>query len=420
MKAWTVSELDNIIASLKPLLGARLQEIKTLGNDIVLGFFTAGDLLWLWVDLNALRPVMLPWSQLPLPLASQKNPVNLFLRAHFVGRPLLSVERDEKWGRVVRLGFGGDDGIEIRLFPHGANFLAVSAGKIISWDKRAELSAPLDTKSFGADRNLDELREQWLGLRSKGPAGKKAAKADPVGRVRLDLERKQKALLKVEQELQRKSDLPWREVGEWIKREQTLEVRAEWAPFVDKRRKLSWNVDHVFGKARDVEGKMFGTEQRRNLLLEEIRRLELELEKPVNQMTLKPEKSKFQPLKDSDAEGRTLRINEELVAFAGKNASDNLKLLRKARAWDFWLHLQDRPGAHVILFRNKSTTVSDAVLRQVMGWFVKLQLGAKFPKHAGEKMKVIVTECRHVRPIKGDRLGRVNYQNERILIYQVP
>ncbi len=420
MKAWTVAELDNIIASLKPLLGARLQEIKTLGNDLVLGFYSGGDLLWLWVDLNALRPSLLPWSQLPLPLASKKSPVNLFLRAHFVNRPLLYVVRDEEWGRVVRLGFGEDDEIEIRLFPHGANFIVRSTGKIISWDKRAELNAPLTADSMGGERSLDELRDQWLNLRGRGPVSKKAAKADPVSRVRADLERKQKALGKVELELQRKNDLPWREVGEWIKREQSLDVRSDWAPFIDKRRKLSWNVDHVFGKARDVEGKIYGTEQRRKLLLEEISRLQRELEKPAHEIGVKPEKSAFQPLKDSEAEGRTLRINEELVAFAGKNASDNLKLLRKARAWDYWLHLQDRPGAHVILFRNKSTSVSDAVLRQVMGWFVKLQLGAKFPKHAGEKLKVIVAECRHVRPIKGDRLGRVNYQNERILIYQVP
>jgi predicted ribosome quality control (RQC) complex YloA/Tae2 family protein len=165
---------------------------------------------------------------------------------------------------------------------------------------------------------------------------------------------------------------------------------------------------------------LFGTEQRLRLLLEDIARLERELEKPVTQMVVKPDRPAFQPLKDSEAVGRTLRINEELVAVAGRNATDNLKLLRKARAWDYWLHLQDRPGAHVILFRNKSTNVSDATLRQVIEWFVRLQLGAKFAKHAGEKMKFLVAECRHVRPIKGDKLGRVHYQDERVLIYQVP
>jgi len=419
VKAWTVAELDNVVASLRALLGARLQEIRTLGGDLALGFYSDGALLWLWVDLNAIRPALLPWSELPLPLNNKKSPVNLFLRAHFINRPLLTVERDQRWGRVVRMGFGEDFDLELRLFPHGANFLARAGGKSISWDKPEPLQEPVAGSREGPARGLDELREQWLGARGGGPS-KKNAKNDPVQRVRLELERKKKALAKVEQEFQRKTELPWREVGLWLKEKQSLAVPSEWAPFVDKRRKLSWNIEQAFTKARDVEGKLFGTEQRRKLLVEEIARLEKELEKPVAHMALKPEAPKFEPLKNSGVDARTLRINEELMAVAGKNAADNLKLLRKARAWDFWLHLRDEPGSHVILFRNKSTSVSDAVLRQVIEWFIKLQFGAKIGRHSKEKMPVIVTECRHVRPIKGDKLGRVNYHNERILIYQVP
>lgn len=419
MKAWTVAELDNVVTSLKALVGARLQEIKTLGHDIVLGFYGEGAMLWLWIDLNALRPAILPWTELPLPLSSKKSPVNLFLRAHFDGRVLLDIQRVEEWGRVVKLMFSEGDEIEIRLFPHGANFLCRAGGKSIAWEKPEPLSPPMATGEERIKRSLDDLREQWLALRGQAPS-KKAAKSDPLARAKAELDRKKKALVKVEQELQRKNDLPWREIGMWLKREQSLDVPQEWEPFVDKRRKLSWNIDEVFAKARDVEGKIFGTEQRRKLLQDEIARLEREVEKPAALIAVKPEKETIQPLKGSEAEGRTLRINEELVAFAGKNASDNLKLLRKARAWDYWLHLQDRPGAHVILFRNKTTKISDAILRQVTEWLVKIQLGAKFEKHSKEKMKVIVAECRHVRPIKGDKLGRVNYQNERILIYQVP
>lgn len=419
MKAWSVSELDNVVASLRPLLGARLQEVKTLGVDIVLGFYSEGSLLWLWIDLSALRPSVLPWAELPIPLASKKTPVHLFLRAHFVGRPLFEVTRDESWGRVVRLTFGEDAELELRLFPHGANFLARSAGKAIAWEKPAELQPPAPTGADGPLRNLEALREQWLRVRGKG-GGKKQAAHDPVARLKVELERKRKALTKVEQELQRKTELPWREVGQWLKIHQSMNVPPEWNPFVDKRRKLAWNIDQAFTKARDVEGKLFGTEQRRKLLIEQIEALEAELQKPASQIALKADRPVFQPLKNSGVDARTLRINEELMAVAGKNAADNLKLLRKARAWDFWLHLRDSPGSHLILFRNKSTSVSDAVLRQVIEWFVKLQFGAKLEKHSKEKVPVIVTECRHVRPIKGDKLGRVNYQNERILIYQVP
>lgn len=423
MKAWTVAELDNVIASLKALLGARLQEIKAAGNDLALGFFTRGEMLWLWADLNALRPSLLPWTEIPLTLENKKKtPLNLFLRAHFDGHKLTGVERVVAAGRVVLLSFSGGQTLEIRLFPHGCNVIARAGEKSLSVNKVEPLTeapaAPLDL----LNRDLETLREQWLGFRggkSGKTGGKKHQQNDPVARVRSELARKEKALRKVDEELQRKNDLPWRALGEWIKEKQTLEVPTEWSPFVDKRRKLAWNIDQCFNKARDVEGKIFGTEQRRKLLCEEIEGLKRELDKPPGEMTTRPQTPSLQPLKDSEATGRTLRLTEELVAVAGKNASDNLKLLRKARAWDYWLHLQDQPGSHVILFRNKSTSVSDAVLKQVVAWFTRIQFGKKYANYVGDKVKVIVTECRHVRPIKGDRLGRVNYQDERIFIYQL-
>jgi predicted ribosome quality control (RQC) complex YloA/Tae2 family protein len=197
-------------------------------------------------------------------------------------------------------------------------------------------------------------------------------------------------------------------------------VPDEWTPFIDKRRKLSWNIEQCFTKARETEGKLHGTEQRKAKLLSEISKLEQESRKPKGLGEPKPQMVADDPLKNSGVDGRSFKINQEVTAFAGKNAADNMKLLRRARPWDFWLHVQDQPSAHVIVFRNKSTSVSDAVLRDIIGWMLKLQLGPKLAKHSKEKFKVIVAECRHVRSIKGDRLGRVHYQNERILIYQIP
>lgn len=421
MKSWSVLELDNVIASLKALLGARLQEIKTAGNDVVLGFYSGGSMLWLWLDLHAIRPSLLPWSDLPLPVISKKSPLHLFLRAHFDGAKLTAVDRIESAGRAVILRFAGGQELEIRLFPHGANAIARAGEKTISFNKVAPLvEAPVSEGLF--NRDLEALRREWLSLRgggAGGKGGKKARENDPITRVQLEIARKQKALGKVEQELQRKTDMPWRAVGQWLKQHQSLSVPEAWAPFVDKRRKLSWNIEQCFTKAREVEGKIFGTEQRKKILVDEIDKLHNELKKPANEMTLKPATPKLQPLRDSQATGRTLRLTEELVAVAGKNAADNLKLLRKARAWDYWLHLQDQPSSHVILFRNKNTTVSDAVLKQVIAWFTRIQFGKKYSSYVGDKVRVIVTECRHVRPIKGDRLGRVNYQDERVLIYQV-
>ncbi|NJL25746.1 MAG: hypothetical protein HC902_11610 [Calothrix sp. SM1_5_4] len=59
-------------------------------------------------------------------------------------------------------------------------------------------------------------------------------------------------------------------------------------------------------------------------------------------------------------------------------------------------------------------------MQQVFAWFVKNHLGNKYSQSAGERFHVLVAECRHVRPIKGDKLGRVTYRDERVLIYRIP
>jgi predicted ribosome quality control (RQC) complex YloA/Tae2 family protein len=419
LKVWTVSELDNVVRALQALVGTRLQEVQTTDNDVVLGFYSAQGMLWLWLDLNATRPSLLPWTELPLRLKSRKSPLHLFLRAHFTGRVLRKLTRDEESGRVVRLSFDGPE-LEIRLFPHGRNIIAVADDKRVAWQRPKEIStqeAPPPSIGKIPQRSLDELREQWLEARNA--KGGKRQSTDVRGRLQADLERKEKAYAKVLEELRRKQDQPWKDVGDWLKTHQSLDVPAQWEPFVDKRRKLSWNIEQCYAKARDLEGKLFGTEQRLEILRNEMTRVRELLAKPTAELPLEPEKPPPRPLKDLGAEGRTLRLSDELMVVAGKSAADNMKLLRKARAWDLWLHLRDYPSSHAIVFRNKTANVNDAILQQIAAWFVRQHLGNKWARHSGERFHILLAECRHVRPIKGDKLGRVTYSDERVFIYRV-
>src|SRR6185312_17055747 len=107
-------------------------------------------------------------------------------------------------------------------------------------------------------------------------------------------------------------------------------------------------------------------------------------------------------LNKMEAHGRTLHLSEDLTAVMGKSAADNIKILRRARAWDLWFHLRDFPSSHAVLFRNKGAKVSDSTMFQVAAWFVRQHFGSKAAGHVGEKFDIIVTECRFVRPIKGD------------------
>jgi predicted ribosome quality control (RQC) complex YloA/Tae2 family protein len=418
LKTWTVAELKNVVSALTPLVGLRLQEILTSDQDVVLGFYSPEGILWLWIDLNALRPVLLPWSELPLRPQPIKSPLNLFLRAHFRDHALRGADLAADQGRVVILSFGNDRSLELRLFPHGRNILAFSEGKKLAWQKPQPLSETVDQPQAAPPRSLDELRDQWLEARGhRKSSGKKSA--DPKVRLQHDLEKKRKAHAKVEEELQRKQEQPFKAIGDWLKTHQTLNVPKEWEPFVDKRRKLSWNIEEIYAKARESHAKIAGTEKRLAVLTGEITRLERQLEGPLREMPKVDRKPKVS-LSDMEAQGRTLRLTDDLTVVAGKSAADNLKILRKARAWDLWFHLRDYPSSHAVLFRNKNAKVSDAVLVKVADWFLRQTLGAKVAGHAGEKFALVIVECRHVHPVKGDKIGRVTYHDERTLIYKLP
>jgi hypothetical protein len=436
VRPWTLSELDNVISALEPLKGLRLQEVQTGAEDIVLGFYSSQGVLWLWVDLNALSPGLLPWIDLPRRLPAEKTPLLLFLRAHFVGRTLRSIDRPEGLGRVVRLHFGAPEDaleLELRLFPHGRNLIARVPGKHsrkqISWQKIEELS---DSKSptlasERAIRSLDELRDEWKAAHTGKGSTKSGGKVtslksvDPRQRLENDLRKKTSALAKVHEELKRKREQPWREVGDWLKTNQSLAVPKEWELYVDRRRKLAWNIEECFKKAREGDSKILGTERRLAQLQNEIQTLTDKLNRPASELKNEVPRAVNQPtLAKIEAQGRTLHLNDELTAVMGKSAADNMKILRKARAWDLWFHLRDYPSSHAVLFRNKNTEVGDAKLFEVAAWFVRNQLGVKAAQHAGEKFDLVVTECRFVRPIKGDKIGRVHYHDERLLIYQFP
>jgi macrodomain Ter protein organizer (MatP/YcbG family) len=418
----TLSELEYVVAQANAISGARLQEVVTTESELGLGFWFDGARAWIWIDLDAIKPSLLPWATAPRRVKSVKSPLHLFLRAHFVDRTLHALSVDRAHGRVVRVTFGrgeaGDPELEVRVIPHLRNVIAVANGKRVAWQKPRELMAEPPEDSVRPTRDLDRLRADWEEFRSS-PKGKKAVAADPVTRVRRELDKRNRALAKVDEELVRKREQPWAEVGAWLKAHQSLDVPAEWQPFVDARRKLAWNIETAFTRARELDEKTVGTERRRQILVDEIARLEAELAKPAGEISAPVERTK-NPLGAAagGAQGRTLRLSDEVTVVAGKSAADNLKLLRRARAWDLWIHLRDYPSSHAIVFRNKSTKVADEDLRRVAAWFVKLHLGAKVD--SGARYEILIAECRHVRPIKGDSIGRVTYRDERTLIYRAP
>jgi predicted ribosome quality control (RQC) complex YloA/Tae2 family protein len=197
-----------------------------------------------------------------------------------------------------------------------------------------------------------------------------------------------------------------------------LEVPSVWTALIDPAQSLAMNIERSFKKAKENDAKIQGTSSRLQ-----------ELEKEFQDLSLIPPQDWYREQKEKkdrrrelsvkgpklEIKARRLDLTDEVHAYFGRSGADNLKLLRRARAWDYWVHLKDEPGSHGIVFRPKNKEIDVAQWRVVGAKLVEFSLGEKAKSRKGDRFEMLICEVRHVKPIKGDRLGRVNYQNEKVL-----
>lgn len=407
MKPYTLPELRTFVATeLGRLKGAQLQEILTNDRGFALAFWKSGT-HWLIVDLLPNSPLALVFDDdCPFRKGARGKPMGLFLNSHGRNKIFREAVLHEEQGRVVVLHLSSSEGdceIELQLIPKKANAVVRAGGKQIFWEKPKELAPTPILDHWPAERSMNEIREGWQ-LEQKGGAPSKLDPAVQWEKQRQrDLEKKRKALDEIERQLAKNEAALWAQRGE--------DLKAGAGEMIDPAHSRAWNMEQAFAKAKQLRAKREGTEERQVLLKNEIAALEsttFEKAQLEKRSSAKP----VDLLHRAEARGRKLALDGDLVAFMGKSAADNLALLRKARAWDLWMHLRDYPGAHAILHRQRDQKVSDLDLRKVAQWLAKESLGAK-AQRLGQKLEVVMAECRFVRPIKGDKLGRVKYQQER-------
>lgn len=103
----------------------------------------------------------------------------------------------------------------------------------------------------------------------------------------------------------------------------------------------------------------------------------------------------------------TYRTSDGFLALRGRNAKANEQLLRRANAFDLWLHVADGPGAHVIVRRDHpGREVPPGSLREAAGL-------AALASYAGQATTatVLVALVADVRRIRGAATGRVAVTN---------
>lgn len=413
MNALSVSEIQKLVLELRAFEGFRLQDVRIYQSLIALGFYSEG-LTWLIIDLNLNAPQVVHLPDLALiEFRAEKKPVQLYLKAHFLGLRLERVEAPPDFGRVLNFYFSKDKFIEIRLFPHGQNLLVHFGNTAVSFFKPQILkeieSSVIVPYESGAV--LSVKSEEWLAEKN---SSKKTARGEQKSSESIKLiktEKIKKAIKKISEDISAKENEPWAEVGQWLKSEQTLDVPVEFVDYIDRSQSFSENLEKCFKKAKDNKLKIIGAKKRI-----------LELQAELSDENLSSagfgrsnihRDTKPSALRLSGAKGRTFVLEDNIILFVGKSADDNLRLLRQAKPWFYWLHLRDRPSCHGLIHRNKSQKLSDAILHLAAHHLIANNFGEKKKSYVGDKFDIIVTECRFVRPIKGDRHGRVHFTDER-------
>jgi predicted ribosome quality control (RQC) complex YloA/Tae2 family protein len=414
MKSLNQQELRTFARTVEPFLkGAQLQEVLSNDQGLALGFYRE-RMLWLLVDLRPATPAIL-FFQDPVPFqkAQKSKPVSLFLSSHGKNRIFRSLEVQEEWGRVLKIELGNIDSIaceiEIQLIPKQVNFIVRADKKTISWEKpRAlkEASPEVDREQ----RSFEEFHQEWLNENKKSSPQGLDPKAQWEKQRQKDLEKKTKALGEIQKKLSEDQSTPWKKIGEILKVEGFAGVDADSKKYIDTKQSVSWNIENAFQKGKQLAQKKVGTEERMRIIQGEIEALEKAQFRPKSAVA----KPADDFMKKSAARGRTLPLPEGATAYIGKSGADNLALLRQAKAWDYWLHLKDYPGAHAIIHRQKNQEISRDEMMQVALWVARESLSSK-TLTLGQKLAVVFVECRFVKPIKGDKMGRVTYHSEKNL-----
>jgi len=413
MKAMNNRELDDLCLSLTPHLDSRLDRIYFDERVLQLRWSSSQRVsVWLTFSMRPGQPFVFVSQERIALVKPLKKPLALFLRTHFSNARLIHCSRRHEWGRVIVIEMALDDEdlaqvglIEISLVPGAVNVKVQMGDKVVHAFKprpikKVEASTTLES-NFEA-RPAEFFQEAWQ--KQQSPTKERVPKDRKI-----DLEKKQKALLKMQEKIDlQKQDL-WLKMGHFLKEQKDLEgLPNEYRDFVDFEKSVIWNMENCFQQAKKNQGKVKGTLNR----IEELKKEIVILESGNELIQSQRAKSLLQ---QSEAKGRTVDLGN-MRLFVGRSGQENLKILRKAKAWYLWLHIRDYPGAFGIIERSKGgEDMSLKMLQEAARAVIQQSL----PKSAQGVFDVLYTECRYVRPIKGAKAGQVTYSHERVITVKV-
>lgn len=414
MKSLTYPQLKSFSAWLQMQLeGSQLQEVWTYDQGLILQFYKFKE-LHLWIEANSVTPMICLLEKKP-PFSKKQKPISPFLNSNAKNMRFYKSDVEMLKGRVITLLMAHSQAeceIEIQLIPKAFNIIARIGEKKISWNKPRELPAsvvPIDGGGAG-----DQIQD-WLAFGREHlsqvlqPTKKSAGTKEDL-RPRA-IEKKEKAILEMQAALNEDKAILWQEFGEHLK--SSKEIPEKFSSLYKKSLSAAENRENAFHQAKLLKKKKAGTLERIEVLKQEVEKLKKDLaEIPFGMVSEAKESLGQKIMQKSESKGRRLTLSDQMDAVMGKTAKDNLALLRRAQPTDLWLHLKDEPSAHVIIVKPKNLEVPQNLIQKASEWLVN-EMFSKKKERFGGRVEVIAVECRHVRPIKGDKHGRVTYHNAR-------
>ena len=439
MKTPSFNELQTLVEYFSDeLLGSQLQEIQSTNEGLVLVFYRFNHepkTAYVVFDLDIQFPFMGLYFSNPWPHLKKIKPLGLFLNSHGKNLALSQIRLLPNYGRVLQIELGkAGEGftptrLEFRMIPKQANLIVTKDKKSISWypvKPLTEMAVPVSDGPNEIEdvRSIPFILKSWFERRGAGK--KQIEKTMTVGQSpfdkwkaqrQKDLSKKTKAISAIEKQIQDYIDIPWSEIGDHLKSFGTKDLRPEWHQYLDFKISVSQNIQNCFAKSKAAKVKILGAQKRLALVQSEIDRLsDLSPELFESQLVERNRKQSQTKKSNRVVEGRFRKLvldGSGLTCYMGKSAKDNLDLLRRSKAWDMWMHLKDYPSAHAIIHRQKDQNITPSDLKKVAEWLVRENFKDRIQ---GTRYAVVYVECRHVRPIKGDKLGRVTYHEGREIL----
>jgi predicted ribosome quality control (RQC) complex YloA/Tae2 family protein len=393
MKAFHLNELAGFLGLFQKHTGAQVQEVTSSDSQVMLRMRHRQN-FYLFFDLSATAPVLF-WLSEEVKLKKKTIPLALFLKKYFTDAILKDVRLINGEGRILHFHFHSNEfgplELEARLYPHGQNLIAKTAEKSIAFNKPKDINK--EEIEISPVANIDEIMAiKWQEYQdSKKPKG---SKVDPKLKTT-------ELIARLESDLEKYPHYPYKEMAEKIKAQQNYEGVDPKMIDTD----LPWfeAVKILIDKDKKQIHKKQALKDRIAIL-----------SKDLKDGKIIDAKAKDDMFSGGSAKGRVKVLPDGRRAYVGKSAKDNMALLRSAKAWYLWMHVRDYPSGHLILQQNKGQIVTETDLKDLALFLVKESGFAKSLRD-GDMFDVQYTECRYIKPIKGDKLGRVHVQKEKVL-----